>query len=68
MKKNYTKEQILNSLLDMHPYINKELRMSMSNESFEIAKYCMEICLITNEESLKIKRQEYIQLTRKTEI
>ena len=62
MEKNYTKEQILNALLDMQPCMNKESRRSISNESFEIAKYCMEICMITDEKDLKSKRKYYSEL------
>lgn len=62
MEKNYTKEQILNALLDTQPYRNKELRRSMSDESFEIARFCMEICMTTDSEDLGIKRKEYMAI------
>lgn len=63
MEKNYTAEQILNALLDMQPYRSKDSRKSMSLETFEVARYCMEICMILNEEELKSKRKRFAQLS-----
>ena len=62
MEKNYTKEQILQAILDFQPYRNKDNRRSISNESFEIAKYCMELCMITDEKELKLKKEKLTEL------
>lgn len=64
MKNNYTKKQILQALHDISSCTNKWSRMDMDSETFEIAKFCMEVCLITNETDLKNKREEYVNLSK----